>query len=310
MRGPQALPGPQAGQPPGPARREAQGRGAATRAGQCGGVAAGRADTRPAKAEGPDGPRPVTGPGRPRAPTARPASAHSPGKACAQRNRRRRREAALPGRAREQRQAGAALMAAGHEREKGARRAPARHRCEASAASGAGARPAARRVGVERPQARRGVAPAKQAQGPAIPAASSAPRATCGARADGGIAPSSAGCVVAVRAPQGGRARLPCIPARDRSRSGCRRIAAGAPQASCSQGQHCPYHSGVHHVARAGAGGRQWATRRRQSKLGAVAYCHGGPYLRRPGWPTAGRRSLPVRAFGRLRGQAPSGPSQ
>lgn len=151
-------------------------------------------------------------------------------------------EAALPGRAREQRQAGAALMAAGHERERGRRRRPARHRCEASAASGAGARPAARRVGVERPQARRGVAPAKQAQGPAIPAASSAPRATCGARADGGIAPSSAGCVVAVRAPQGGRARLPCIPARDRSRSGCRRIAAGAPQASCSQGQHCPYH--------------------------------------------------------------------
>lgn len=33
MRGPQALPGPQAGQPPGPARREAQGRGAAMQAG-------------------------------------------------------------------------------------------------------------------------------------------------------------------------------------------------------------------------------------------------------------------------------------
>ena len=144
-------------------------------------------------------------------------------------------EAALPGRAREQRQAGAALMAAGHERERGRRRRPARHRCEASAASGAGARPAARRAGVERPQARRGVAPAKQAQGPAIPAASSAPRATCGARADGGNAPSSAGCVVAVRAPQGGRARLPCIPARGRSRSGCRRYAAGAPQAGQSQ---------------------------------------------------------------------------
>lgn len=27
------------------------------------------------------------------------------------------------------------------------------------------------------------------------------------------------------------------------------------------------------------------ATRGRQSKLGAVAYRHGGPYLRRPGWP-------------------------
>ena len=60
-----------------------------------------------------------------------------------------------------------------------------------------------------------------------------APRNVRGARG-WGIAPSSAGCVVAVRAPQGGRARLPCIPARDRSRSGCRRSAAGAPQASCA----------------------------------------------------------------------------
>ena len=140
MRGPQALPGPQAGQPPGPARREAQGRGAATRAGQCSGVAAGRADARPAKAEGAARPRPVTGLAAPehlrRDRRARTAQAR-----LAEGHRRRRREAALPGRAREQRQAGAALMAVGHEREKGARRAPARHRCEASEASGTGAAP-------------------------------------------------------------------------------------------------------------------------------------------------------------------------
>lgn len=106
MRGPQALPGPQAGQPPGPARREAQGRGAAMRAGQCSGVAVGRADARPAKAEGAARPRPVTGLAAPEH-LRRDRRARTDQARLAEGHRRRRREAALPGRAREQRQAGA-----------------------------------------------------------------------------------------------------------------------------------------------------------------------------------------------------------
>lgn len=226
MRGPQALPGPQAGQPPGPARREAQGRGAAMQAGQCGGVAVGRAAARPAQAEGQKRPRPVTGLFWPEH-RRRDRRAGAAQARLAEGHRRRRREAALPGRAREQRQAGAALMAEGHEREKGARRAPARLRCEASEASGAGAAPSRAGWGWGARRRGGGLRLRSKRKGPPSQAEAVPPRIV--RRARGPCDEPSKLCCAGLRASEqrarAGAARLA------QSRGGCRRSAAGAPRA-------------------------------------------------------------------------------
>ena len=109
MRGPQAD-GPAGPSPP--ARRGAKRR--------AGGELRRGAHCAP-RAEGRAWPRPVTGPRPPRAPTPRPASAHSPVKAGPTGHRRRRRAAALTGRAREQRQARAQQGPRGSQRDPGGR---------------------------------------------------------------------------------------------------------------------------------------------------------------------------------------------
>lgn len=83
------------------------------------------------------------------------------------------------------------------------------------------------------------------------------------------------------------------------SRSGCRRCCGGGPASELYLSGGA---TGVHHVARAGAGGRQWATRGRAASWVPWPTATGDPTCSAQGGPPAGRRSLPVRAFGRLRG--------